>query len=109
MRIIALRPLHGTYGDVVTGQEFDVDDVLGARLLKRGLCRKPEPPQVLYETKIVLPEADPNAPFCERHLPHAESPAVAPESDPVLPPADVPKPRASGGRRRGGSVPFSTR
>jgi hypothetical protein len=104
MRLIAVaHQLTGVYGTVTAGEEFECRDDLAKQLVRSGSARKAAPPRVLYETKVVVPEAPEvgaRPPFRNVPVHHAESPPVAPEGDPVLPAADLPAPGAadSGGR-----------
>lgn len=66
MRLIATQQITGDYGTVVAGQAFACDPLVGAQLLARGLARPAEAPRVLYETKVIQPEApevSPRLPF----------------------------------------------
>ena len=109
MRVVANKPLRGEYGFVCADQEFEVRDDLGTLLLKKGMVRNALPPRVLYETKIIKPEApevSPREPFRDMPVPDAKSEGVAPESDKVLFVADISPIRTAdpGGRgRRSGS------
>ena len=106
MRLISNRPqLHGSYGTVVFGQQFEVEEDVARQLLRSGAARLPDPPRVLYETKVVVPEAPEvgaRLPFRDVPLPDPQPPAVAAEGDSVLPAADVPQPGTAhpGGRRK---------
>jgi len=116
MKVIANRQLCGEYGVVVADQEFDVRDEIAVQLLHRHLVRKPDPPQVHYETKVIVPaapEVSPREPFRDLPLLDAESPDVAPEGDRVLPATELPQPGTAdpvrrGGRSRSGSGGRST-
>ena len=57
MRVIAIRQLTGNYGTVIAGQEFTCSDDVARELLAAGVVRRPDPPQVIYETKVIVPEA----------------------------------------------------
>lgn len=63
--------MRGEYGYVREGEVFDVRDDLGRELLQLGNVRVPDPPKVIYETKIVTPEAPEvaSSPFRDVHLP----------------------------------------
>ncbi len=104
MRLVCNRPqLHGDYGDVVLGQEFDCEDHTARELIGLGHARIPDPPQVLYETKVVTPEApqvSARQPFHHLPLSDKEQTAVAPQSDPLLPAADLPEPGTAHPLRR---------
>lgn len=89
---------------MIAGQEFETTDDIAKELLAAGVVRKPDRPRILYDTKVIIPEASEvgaRLPFCNRHMPHEEPAPVASESDPVLPVSDVPIERTShpGGRR----------
>ena len=114
MRLIANRQLRGAYGTVVPGQVFDVDDEVAASLLLRGVARKPEMPRVLYETKVVEPEAPEvqadAMPFRNLPVPDSEPAQVDSASDPVVPAADLLKSGvADNSRRRRYTRPGSER
>ena len=93
MRLIANRQLTGDYGRVHAGEEFDAREDVAQDLLRRSLVRRPDPPRVEYETKVIRPEAPEvsarQQPF--RHVPVSdeESEEVAPASDRVLRESDV--------------------
>ena len=53
MKVIALRQLHGSYGTKLTGEEFEVTDTIGSKLLARRLVT----PAPTYQTKVTPPEA----------------------------------------------------
>jgi hypothetical protein len=44
MKIKALRPLNGHYGQKSPGEEFDVGEALGKNLVERGLAEKVKGP-----------------------------------------------------------------
>jgi hypothetical protein len=70
MRLIANSQLRGEYGLVEEDREFDCPEHIAPKLLRSGKARRPDPPRVLYETKIIVPEApevSPRLPF--RDLP----------------------------------------
>ncbi len=103
MRVIALRQLHGDYGDKDAGETFECADQTARELLAMGLVRKAEPPAVHYETKIIRPtEVGPTVPFRDVFTPDQKPEEVAAACDPVLPVADAPKPGIIGGLRRRG-------
>jgi hypothetical protein len=84
---------------------MDLPDSLAEELLKNGVARKPDAPRVVYETKIVTPEAPEvaSSTFRDVHVSHAQSAPIPLAGDPVLPGTDVPEPRvAYRGRRRSG-------
>ena len=103
MRVIANRQLTGHYGVVSGGEEFEADDDVARQLLRTGLVRKPDPPRVLYETKVIVPESPEAAPrpgFRDVPVPDAEPAPVASESDPLLRASDVSRQGASDPRGR---------
>jgi hypothetical protein len=116
MRVIANRQLAGHYGVVTMGQEFDADDDVARQLLRAGLVRKPDPPVVVYETKVILPavpEAAPRDAFRDMSLSDEEPTGVAAGGDPVLSTADVSQsgtadPRGRIGRKATGPERRST-
>ena len=84
MRVIANRQLTGHYGVVTIGQEFEADDDVARQLLRNGLVKKPDLPAMVYETKVIAPEAPEAAPrdtFRDVPLPDAEQADVAPEGN----------------------------
>ena len=96
MRVIANRQLTGHYGVVTMGQEFDAEDDVARQLLRAGLVKRPDPPAMVYETKVIVPEAPEAAPrdaFRDMPLSDAEPQEVASESDRMLPAADLPAAR----------------
>ena len=111
MRVIANRQLTGHYGVVTIGQEFDATDDVAGQLIRAGLVRKPDPPAMVYETKVIVPEVPEAAPrdaFRDVPLPDAEQAGMATGGDPVLSTADVPQsgapdPRGRTGRKPSGS------
>ena len=105
MRVIANRQLTGHYGVVSMGQEFDADEDVARQLLRAGLVKKPDPPVMVYETKVVSPEAPEAAPreaFRDLPLPDAEPTGMAAEGDSVLSAPDVPQPGTAHTRGRAG-------
>lgn len=94
MRLIANRQLTGDHGFVLEGQTFESSTEEQAKqLIQRGLARAADPPKVLYQTKVIYPEApevSARPPFRDGAVHHAEPPPVAPEGDSVLPEPDVP-------------------
>jgi hypothetical protein len=95
MRLIATRQTYSKeFGTAIAGQEIDVSDELGRELLKNGVMRKPDPPQIKYETKIIIPEApevSARQVFRNLLMSDQESETVAAESDPVLSEPDIPE------------------
>ena len=104
MRLIANRQLTGSYGSVVAGDGFDVEDATARQLINAGLARRAEQPRIQYETKIIAPEApqvSARQPFRDSALPHEESPRVASESDQLLSSTDLPESGITDRGRRG--------
>src|SRR3954453_18400485 len=96
MRVIANRQLTGHYGVVTTGQEFDADDDVARQLIRNGLVKRPDPPAMVYETKVIVPEVPEAAPrdaFRDLPVPDPQSAGVAPEGNRELSDADVSPPR----------------
>lgn len=90
MRVIANRQLTGVYGTVVAGQEFECPDEVARQLLYSGVVRKADPPQVLYETKVVRPaEVGPTQPFRDLSVPDKGQETMASPRDPVVQVADL--------------------
>ena len=84
MRVIANRQLTGHYGVVTIGQEFEADDDVARQLLRNGLVKKPDLPAMVYETKVIVPEAPEAAPrdtFRDVPLPDAEQADMASEGN----------------------------
>ena len=103
MRVIANRQLTGHYGVVTMGQEFDAEDDVARQLLRAGLVKRPDPPTMVYETKVIAPEVPEAAPrdvFRDVSLPDAEPAGMAPEGDQQLSAPDLPAQRTDdpGGR-----------
>ena len=91
--ICSAQQLHGAYGTVTEGQEFECDDDAARHLIHSGMARQPASHQVLYETKVITPSASevgPRPPFRDLPLSDKEPAGVAPEGDSLLPVADVP-------------------
>ena|ERR1700737_4559457 len=113
MRLICTaQQLTGDYGTVTAGQEFDCPDDVAQQLLAVGSVRKPGPPRVRYETKVIVPEAPEvgaRLPFRDMPVSHEESSSVAAEGDRVLPESDVPEQGAADNRRRGRRARFNLR
>ena len=87
------------------GQEFDADEDVGRQLLRAGLVKRPDPPGMVYETKVIVPEAPEMAPrdvFRDVSLPDAEPAGMAPEGNRELSAADVPTQRTDDSRGRTG-------
>ena len=108
MRVIANRQLTGHYGVVTIGQEFDANDDVARQLIHAGLVRKPDPPTLVYETKVMVPEVPEAAPrdaFRDVPLPDAEQAGLAAGSDPVLSTADVLQSGTADSRGRTGRKP----
>lgn len=112
MTLIANRQLTGDYGTVHAGQVFTVTDEVGLQLISNGVARRPDPPRVLYETKVIVPEAPEvsarQSLFRDLPVSDPEPKNLAPQSHRELPVADVCKPRTShpggrGGRARSGA------
>jgi|ERR1041385_4650511 hypothetical protein len=103
MILIAHRQLTGVYGTVSDGEQFECPDAIAENLIERNLAHKAEPPQILYETKVIerAPEVSPVTPFCDLPVRHEEPTELAAESNRVLPEPDVSAPRVTDrGRRR---------
>ena len=111
MRVIANRQLTGHYGVVTIGQEFEADDDVARQLLRNGLVKKPDLPAMVYETKVIVPEAPEAAPrdaFRDLPLPDAEPASVAREGDREFSAANfqpqrTDDPGGRGGRKASGS------
>lgn len=106
MRLIAERQRYDNGILILPGQLFEVEkEQLGLDLLSKGLARLPDPPRVMYETKVVVPlaevQAQVAASFRDLHLPDPEPAPVATRVDPVLPSPDPPKPRTTDRRKWG--------
>ena len=111
MRVIANRQLTGHYGMVTVGQEFEAEDDVARQLLRAGLVKRPDPPAMVYETKVIepeVPEAALRDIFRDVSRPDAEQTGVAREGDQELPMPDLPAqrtddPRGRSGRKASGS------
>lgn len=111
MKLIANRQLTGTYGTVVAGQMFEVDDETAMQLIGQGVAHKSDPPRIEYQTKVIVPEApevSPREPFRHSLMPYEEPSAVAIESNRILPKSDLQEsadahPGRRGRRSRSGS------
>lgn len=106
MRLIAVaHQLTGDYGTVTAGQEFEVNDEVAAELMRNGSARRADPPRVLYDTKVIVPEAPQvgprQHPFRDLSLPNPEPPPVAPASHRVLSDTDLPESGVVDSGRRG--------
>ena len=105
MRVIANRQLTGHYGMVTAGQEFEAEDDVARQLLRAGLVKRPDPPAMVYETKVIepeVPEAAPRDVFRDVSLSHAEPAGMAPEGDQEFSAADLLPPRTDDPRGRSG-------
>ena len=105
MRVIANRQLTGHYGVVSMGQEFDANEDVARQLLRAGLVKKPDPPVMVYETKVLIPEAPEAAPrdaFRNVPLPDSEPAGMATEGNRELSAGDIPAPRTDDPRGRAG-------
>src|SRR5665213_3869625 len=112
MRVIANRQLAGNYGVVTTGQEFDADEDVARQLLRAGLVKRPDPPVMVYETKVIVPQAPEAAPrdvFRDVSLPDPELAGMASEGDQELSAANVQTPRTDDPRGRTGRKPSGSR
>ena len=105
MILIADRQITGDFGRVTPGTEFECDAATAAHLLDRNLAHRPAAPRVVYEVKVIAPEAPAVAsegPFCYMPVPDQEPPTVAAEGDSGMESADVQEQRnVDPGRRRG--------
>jgi len=98
MRVIANRQLTGHYGMVTAGQEFEAEDDVARQLLRAGLVKRPDPPAMVYETKVIVPEVPEAAPrdvFRDVSLPDSEPAVMAAEGDQELSAADLQTPRTN--------------
>jgi len=93
MRLIANRQLCGSYGVVGPGQEFNVEDDTGLQLISNGVAYRPNPPRILYQTKVITPEAPMvgAGPFCDVPMCDSQPTEVAASGDTMFSVADVPK------------------
>lgn len=104
MRIITHIQLKGDYGLKAPGDEFECPDELALRLIKEGKAHRAGVPKILYETKVIVPEAPEvgPGPFRDRAVLDAKSTEMAATSDTGLPESDVSKQETfSLSRRRG--------
>src|SRR4051794_16492770 len=96
MKLIANRQLCGDFGVVAQGESFMChDEQTATSLLGRALARTAAPPRILYETKVIAPEAPevgPRLPFRDLPLCHPQPAELAFESHRPLPFADACKP-----------------
>lgn len=106
MQLIALRQTCGDYGMISAGQVFTADDEVARQLIMEGIARRPDPPRIVYETKVVVPEApevSARQPFRDLHLPDdPEPPALAAVRDSVLAAANVQQQGTVDNRRKRG-------
>jgi hypothetical protein len=110
MRIVANFQLHGVYGDIGPDEAFDCPEDIGEVLLKNNQARIPDPPKILYETKVVAPlEVGPVVPFRDMPMSHEEPKTVATESNPVFSKPDASKSRTADSCRRRGRIGFGKR
>lgn len=107
MRLVANKQTTGDYGTIPPGGVFHTPDDIGRQLIAMEIARIDAPPAVLYETKVVTPEAPQVStrdafpgPTSDGALPDAPPQGVAAESDPVLPETDIPEPGAPDSGRR---------
>lgn len=95
MKLIAVTQLSGNYGVVQAGQEFEADADTARELLQRGYVKHAADPQIVYETKVIVPEEAPKVsarrPFRHGVVRDAQSSPVDTQDAPVVPPADVPE------------------
>lgn len=92
-KLIALSQLSGNYGVVQAGQEFETDDDTARELLWRGYVKHAADPQVVYETKVIVPEEAPKVsarrPFRHSTVRNPQSSPLDTEDAPVVPSANV--------------------
>lgn len=92
------------YGLKSPGDMFTVRDSLARDLMSRGLARPADPPRVVYETKVITPEAPEVSPrplpFRLGTVPDEGQTGVDPDRDRVLEQPDVPEKRAPNRRKR---------
>jgi hypothetical protein len=95
-KLIALTQLSGNYGVAQAGQEFETDDDTARELLRRGYVKHAADPEVVYETKVIVPQEAPKVsarrPFRHGAVRDPQSPPMDTENAPVVPPADISKP-----------------
>lgn len=115
MLLIANRPFYEKeIGRILADQSFEEPDVERARkLCESGLARRPAP-RIIYQTKVVIPEAPAvtaDAPFRLMHLSDPEPDPLPPDSDPVLSESDLSEEGITHrrGRRRGRKAHHSAR
>lgn len=93
MRLVATRQvLIGGLGTFLMGQEFDAPDDVAKQLMANGVARHPDPPRVVYQTKVITPEApevSARHPFRHSGMFDAESAELAAEGDSSVPESDV--------------------
>ena len=88
MKLRAIRRLIGSDYRVRAGEVFDVPDMEALDLIRRGLASAMEAPQVIYETKVVTPEAPSVSGVPFRHCDYADYQRQGPfyrTSYPVMP------------------------
>jgi hypothetical protein len=108
MRLTANFQLHGAYGDVGPDESFECPDEISEILLKNNQARIPDPPRVIYETKVVAPpEVGPIIPFSDSAVSDAQQEELASDSDSVLSESDSSESGASNSGRRRGRIGFS--
>ena len=107
MRLVANKQTTGDYGTIPPGGVFHTPDDIGRQLITMGIARIDAPPAVLYETKVVTPEAPQVSardifpgPTSDGALPDAQPEGLAPEGDPLLSGAEVQEPGAPDSGRR---------
>jgi hypothetical protein len=105
MKLIALSQLTGVYGRVEAGEEFEVDDSIATELLRLGYVRPAVPPPVVYETKVITPQASTvgaRPPFRHVPVPDSQPEELVTAGDPVLREPELLRPgTVDPGRRRG--------
>jgi hypothetical protein len=105
MRVIANRQLNGDYGLKNPGDIIDnLPPHLEKDYLARGVVSPAEDPKVLYETKVISPEApevSAREPFRNVPVPDEESTDMVAEGDSVLSESDVQEEGTADSRRRG--------
>ena len=112
-RLIANNDLYNPheYGKARAGTEFSCRSDVAEKLVKQGSARRLDSSRVIYETKVIYPEApevSARDPFRDVPGLNPQPSAVAPESDPVLPVANIQEPGiADRGKRAGRTKPDS--
>jgi len=107
MKLQANRDQVGTGYKVRKDQVFEVTERSEIdELLRRGLARIPDPPRVVYQTKVIrpaAPEVAASSVFRDvHHADDAQPVTVPPEGDPVLSGTDARAERAADSGRRAG-------